>query len=529
MIASSTAGGNRTGAVVAAGLAALWVFGAGLQWGTLTAGGADAHGYVSQASLWLRRDLVIEQPIAREVPWPDADWTFSPLGYRPGQQSGTIVPIYPAGLPIAMAFAQAIAGPRAVFVVVPLLGAVFVVAGAAFAWRMSTPTAGALAALLLASSPTVLFSVMWPMSDVPAAAWWAVALLLATGAGTGSAIGSGVSAALAILTRPNLVGLALVPGLYLAERFRAGPNRGMAFIRLGLFGTISAVGCVGVAAIHTWLYGSPFATGHGDLANLFSLSRLPTTLWGFVTRPLRVEPILVLLGLTGLTIQLRRRDNGEARALTWLALGVAGLVFVSYAFYFTFPDWWYLRLLLPLYPGLAALAGTGAVWLAGLVPHRHRVAAVSLMACAIVGAGLWQAVERGVFRLEQEESRYAVVGRFVSRTLPPNAALFSFQESGSLRYYGQRLTLRYDVLAPEWLERALTLMQSQGYRPYFVLEEQEVPIFRDRFQDSSALGRLDWPAAAELKEGPVWVQIFDPSDRARSKNGHEVATRMIDP
>src|SRR5688572_16166336 len=50
---------------------------------TRMAGGADAYGYVSQADLWLRGSLAVQQPWVAEVPWPDAKWTFTPLGYRP--------------------------------------------------------------------------------------------------------------------------------------------------------------------------------------------------------------------------------------------------------------------------------------------------------------------------------------------------------------------------------------------------------------------------------------------------------------
>ena len=200
------------------GLSALWVGGAGWWWGTRSAGSADAHGYISQAALWLDRDLIVPVPMATTVPWDDAEWTFAPLGYRPGVARGTLVPVYPAGLPLVMAAAEAVGGRRAIYLVVPLFGMLAVLASASLATRLASPAAGAIAALSIASSPTFLFSLMWPMSDVPASALWAVGLVLATGAGLLSAGGAGVAIGLAVLTRPNLVLVSLAPVGYLLWR-----------------------------------------------------------------------------------------------------------------------------------------------------------------------------------------------------------------------------------------------------------------------------------------------------------------------
>ncbi len=91
----------------------------GLAKGTWVAGGADAYGYVSQALLWLNGLPVRAEPLAAIVPWPQAEWSLSPLGYRPGLGPGLIVPTYPPGLPLVMAAAAGIGGPGAVFWVVP--------------------------------------------------------------------------------------------------------------------------------------------------------------------------------------------------------------------------------------------------------------------------------------------------------------------------------------------------------------------------------------------------------------------------
>ena len=139
--------------------------------GTFSAGGADSYGYVSQADLWLQRTLIIEEPLADEAPWRNANWTLTPFGYRPGDRRGTMVPTYSPGLPMVMAAFKAVGGPNAVYYVVPLLGALTVWLTFVLGSRLAGPLAGLLAAAALLVSPAFLFQLMWPMSDVPAAAW----------------------------------------------------------------------------------------------------------------------------------------------------------------------------------------------------------------------------------------------------------------------------------------------------------------------------------------------------------------------
>src|SRR5262245_23794276 len=138
----------------------------GIRFGTFTASGADSYGYVSQADLWLQRTLIVEQPLGRDAPWREAVWTLSPLGYRPGDERGTMVPTYSPGLPMLMAAFKATGGANAVYYVVPLLGALAVWLTFILGRSISGSHAGAFAALALAVSPAFVFQLMWPMSDV---------------------------------------------------------------------------------------------------------------------------------------------------------------------------------------------------------------------------------------------------------------------------------------------------------------------------------------------------------------------------
>ena len=524
-------------------VAALWVGLAGLIWGTFVAGGADAYGYVSQATLWLEGDLVQEHPIDDPLPWPEVDATLTPLGYRPGLELGTTVPVYPVGLPLVMASLQAVGGPLAVYFAVPLLGAVLVLATAALAGRAGGPTAAGFAAVLLALSPTLLYSVTWPMSDVAATAWWAVAIWAVGRGGPRAAAGGGVATALAVMTRPNLVGVGLVPFAILAmEAWRHRTRASL--VRLAWFAGPAAAGCFAVAAVHTVLYGSPLASGHGDLGTFFDAAAPATTpvsavetavasIWrpvdnvlDFLGRLITIEPALTLGAAAGLAVAARPGASASERTAGVVGLGLIGTVFASYAYFNTFSAWWFLRLLLPAYPALALLSGLAVAFLVDRLGGILRPVVLTYLVIACGWFGVSEVLEREVHFTWINESRYVRVGDHVRRMLPPDAVLITAQQSGSLRHYTDRPIVRFDTMHAEWLEPAVDHLREIGYTPYFVVEDHERDLFIGRFASVTPLGALDWPPRVAF-EGPTAVWIFDPRDRARQDAGDEIQTERV--
>ena len=71
---------------------------------------ADSYGYLAQAELWIRSVPRVEQALPQSFPWPDAQRTFAPLGYRPSIDARAIVPTYPPGYPLLMAAALLLFG-----------------------------------------------------------------------------------------------------------------------------------------------------------------------------------------------------------------------------------------------------------------------------------------------------------------------------------------------------------------------------------------------------------------------------------
>jgi len=65
--------------------------------------------------------------------------------------------------------------------------------------------------------------------------------------------------------------------------------------------------------------------------------------------------------------------------------------------------------------------------------------------------------------------------------------------SGSVRYYADRLTLRYESLGVDEYGTALQYLRDRGRPVYAMLDETEVDIFRQRYRDVGDVSWLDKP------------------------------------
>jgi hypothetical protein len=494
--------------------AALISFVVGVRYGTFTAGGSDSYGYVSEAGLWLKGHLVVAQPLAVTAPWPDADWTFSPLGYRPGRTPGTIVPICAAGLPLAMAGFLALFGPNGVYLAVPTLGALAVWWTFVLGRKLDNATTGAAAAVLVAASPIFLFQLVAPMSDVPVTAWWLLVLVLITRTTPASSFWSGLATSAALLTRPNLVPLVMVPMVFLAA---SGPNpraRAVVFFGLGV-----APGCLAIAAINATLYGSPLQSGYGSLSALFGLDGLAANLVLYPRWLLETHTPFVGLAAAA-PWMLRRRD------LVLLFLGMSVAVFACYAFYMRMDGWLFVRFLLPAIPLLLILSSAVALTLLRRISWKWQPLAIVTLLSVMTWSYWLTAVGHGLLMEQVWERHFVDVSVFVRQTLPPEAAVLTIGYSGSVRHYSGRMTLRWDALQPEWLDPALAFLRAKGYVPYLVLDPLEEAQFQRQFQGHSDLSALDWPPTAK-GEGAGGTRIYDPADRQRFMAGETVKTRTI--
>ncbi|HEY0285228.1 MAG TPA: STT3 domain-containing protein [Vicinamibacterales bacterium] len=488
----------------------IFVFAVAMRMSLFEARAADQYGYVSQAALWARGNLVIHEPLAATAPWPDATWTVAPLGYRPGPIPATIVPTYPPGLSLVMAGFIKLVGPFGAFMAVPLLGSLAVVATFFLGRRVGGPACGLLAAMLLSTSPIFLFQLREPMSDVPVTAWWVVATVLVATPTAASALGGGLAASAAIVTRPNLIPLAALLGVFVLSCTSLRlPTR---LRNASLFGAGVLPGCAGLAYFNQSLYGSPFASGYGSTAELFKFQYLGANLSNYPRWLVETETPLIVLAL--LAPWLIRTS------LSWLFVGMSATLFACYAFYRPFDNWTYLRFLLPAIPLLLILSGAAILHLSQRLSSQSSRWLVAAFCLAVMA---WRWDRAGMQPPRPHDRRFAVIGEFVRDELPPNAILLSMQHSGSVRYYSGRLTLRWDLLSAEWLEPSLTFLRTKGYRPFLLLEEWEQPQFAQRFSARTKLGALDWQPFARYS-GEIRTDIFDPADQGRSGPPEEIRT-----
>jgi len=502
------------------------VVAAGLHWGTFAVGGSDSYCYVHQAQGWSTGRLQVIEPLALDAPWPDAPRTFAPAGHVPSPTvAGAAVPMCPAGLSIAMApfvlidrnlsYVGAGSGrPVALFLVVPLFGALLVwsvyVLGSRFARRV-----GLASALLVACSPAFLFQLVQPMSDVPAAALWVLALACATSSRPHAPAMAGFATSAAILMRPNLLPLGIVLGLFILTR----PQRTMRERMRGaaLFAAASAPGCLAVAMIQQTLYGSPLRSGYGSLDTLFSTANIAPNAARYFQWMWQSHTPAWLLALAAPLVL--------PGWLTRLLLAFAIVNVACYLPYVVFNDWWYLRFMLPAIAVLLVLTAATidsiaarALWARDTRSsrtHGVRAALSSVLTIAMCLFFIREARARSVFDLQRLESRYERAGEYVARRLPENALIITSWESGSVRFYSNRKTLVWDALDPAWLDRAIAYSRTRGLEPYLLFERWEEPLFRQRFA-GSRVAALDWPPAAEIAGQ---VRIYRPEDRERYLKG----------
>jgi hypothetical protein len=500
-----------THAPAAAIVSAAAIAGVGIGFGTFAASAADPAAYVSHSALIDEGRLTIEAPLARAVDWHEATWTFTPLGYRPGRTPGTIVPGYPLGLPLVMAAARRLVGEIGPFLVGPALAALAVLATFAIGARFASPRAGVIAAVLLASSPIVQVQTVQPMSDVPAMAWWTLAVACAARRTLLSSSIAGLLAGLALLTRPNLAPLAALvapvalgwPRTTTAARFHVG--------RVGLYLAGLAPGVLGLAAMQWLLHGSPFRSGYGDISDFFAVANIWPNVGDYARRLLTGEgPALTLAAAAIVTLTLSRVWPPGVAALVKLAGVSAAFVLALYLPYGVFPDWAYLRFLLPALPlAFAAIGGLVSEALDRVALPARGVALLAALTL-LVSVNVSHAAQQSAYVLRDYEARYRTIGRYLAASSPADRVIVTSQQSGSAHFYTGLPILRWDLLAVD-LETAIARLRALGKHPILVVEDWERPALRERFP-SGPTASLDWPARAEAGR-TTRVGVWDPGDR----------------
>jgi hypothetical protein len=445
---------------------------------------------------WRKADPLDEGGVA-----PRNEWLTTPLGWRPAVPAFQ-APTYPPGLPLLMAVPHAMAGIDGATAVVVASAAIAVWATGLLAGG----TAGIIAAVLLAFGPAFLYQSIQPMSDVPVTAAWTSCFLLLVNDRTRGAspqAWAGVACALAVLIRPNLAPLALVP--LLVARNRAA------------FALPVAVAGVFLAFVQNAWYGSPLRSGYGTAEELFALANVVPNLERYAQWLIATAPMLALAPL-GL-VRIRR----EWRALAMAAFAV--LVIAAYLVYAVFDHWSYLRFLLPALAVCAVLSGIElAAWIER-VPVAVRAPLLVVLLAGIGAHGLWVSRSLDAFKLHAQLSRVAQVAGYLNQSAPATAVIVSGEQSGAMRYYTGRSILRWEAATPELLSAALGVLDRVGQPVYVALDAWEEGPFRSKFHGVAAVA-LDWPPAVEAGTTHR-TKLWRLSDRARFLSGDRVETLRL--
>jgi hypothetical protein len=499
-------GSGAAGLFIAA-LAAIGLAAFGVAKGTWAVGGSDSSCYGLMAQAFASGGLQPSSPLAVEAPWPDAQRTLAPGGFIPSPvRSDAASPICAPGMSVLMAPLAALFGRDAIFWLVPFSGAVLVWSAFVLARRLAGGVSGVTAAILTATSPIVLFQVVQPMNDVLAAALWIAAFAVLFSLRQPIVVGMLVG--LAILVRPNLAPLALVIGATPVVLKWSNSARVVSMIAIAaLPGTITMLW------LNQQLYGSLIGTGYGDAAQLFAAGNVAQNLSNFGRAFLDTQYLVPLLGLTAPFV-----FTDEKRRISIVLLIGAAVVALIYFLYHPYPEWWYLRFLIPALVVLVILTSAAGVELAS----RARMGGVvPIVAVLLAIVGTRAAGERQAFELQRLEGRYRDAAALAAERLPDNAVLITVWQSGSLRFHAGREAVMWDALDPAWLDRAVSWLGEHGRPPYFLFERREEAEFRNRFRGHSTFGALDWPPRIDLNRQ---VRIYDPGDRARFLAGEKYPT-----
>jgi hypothetical protein len=484
---------HATPRAFAGAVAAATVF-AGIICGADVAGGADSYGYVSQAHLFVTGQLKVPQPLLDDLPADVPREALVPLGYRLSHDRSALVPTYAPGLPMVMAVFERVGGPRAVFLVMPILAGLAVWTTYALGRSLVGELGGSLAAFFLATSPAFVLQLLYPpMSDIVAAAWWTTAIVLMWRPGRLTALAAGAATAAAILTRPNLVPLAaVVGGVYLSGLWPRG-GRSLAAQRLLLFTAPALAACGVVAWLNAYWYGSPLASGYGSLSGgLFRWEYVWPNLTNYTTWTLASQGVLSLLSLVGLPALWRYACARGQQAMFTVLICFAVTAYACYAFYLPLDSWWTLRFLFPAFPVFFILIVAGGLAVIDRLPDVWRsVGVVALVVAMTVHTTAFGRSEN-VFS-PAAEMRFEIVGRYINDHTPPRSAFFTMLHSGSVRHYSGRLTVRYDWIQPDRFEAMVTHLQQRGYATFLLIDDAEENAFRRQFSGSRVLDLLGSP------------------------------------
>jgi hypothetical protein len=352
-----------------------------------------------------------------------------------GTLDGTMVPTYPAGVPMHQALLGKLFGwNRGPFVLGPLIGFLTLFVFVALMCELGVPLEYAMGgAAVYVLIPVFVDHAVQPVSDVVASFYSIIAIWLALRASRVApailpAILSGVAFSIGVWVRPTNFLLCIA----LAFALRWNPRRLIA----------SAIGSAPLGLALAWwdktLYGSPFRTGYGSLFDVIKASPVCGAFHLRMTATLMTP----LVALGALFVFFDRRVDGWLRALIGVWLG-------SFLLFYSFYDFCDERFLLPALPALVAgfllVVKRAAGAIGAYTPVFAQVVA-GLVIVAVIGVQIETLYDQETLQLVKFDSIYPTSIAFAEARMPKNAVVVSGLMAGAFLYDSGRYTFRFDVL-----------------------------------------------------------------------------------
>ena len=496
-----------------------------VRYNTWAAWATDSGAYISAGRAWARGELFTPATFIFWAPWAGNGQVEFPLGHVEGPIKGTITGQYPLGYPLLIAAAFRLGGDLAPHLISPLFTGVLAWCAFLLGRLMATAWAGVLAALMIAATPVVLGHAVMPFSDVPAAALWALAWLMSVRPGYTAALASGAAAAFAVMTRPNLAPLAVVIAATVTFADYTGWKRALG--RLVAFGILGSLGPGLVLWSQAVLYGHPLQSGYRvPMSSFFSLERVAYNAGLYPRMLAALHSWLALAGLAFVPFGVRRmRSSPEAYTRGLLVWSAVGLIVVNYALYLpylTYVGWFWLRFLLPALLALFLLLAAGLDDLRLWLQRRWKWLAYAALIPGLVVPWFGEKEIRPQVGYE----RIHMMERYLAEVLPPNAVVLTYAHGGAIAAATGRPIIRIDYIEGDALDRVVRALQRRGYRPVYVFDVAvEGPFVGERFRKSE-LGRLTWPARAELTS-VTSIVYYDLADREAFFSGERWPTDIL--
>jgi hypothetical protein len=468
-------------------------------------GGCDSYGYANLGQTISK--LKATEPVKELAEFnlsQDYIDLFIPIANLRGPRPGTMSNVYSIGLPLHAAVAAAIFGwDIGPFLVSPLSAALSVLLmyliGLEFGLSRRLSAAGG---ILLGIFPTVTSQGLVLMTDVPALLWSLATILAALRSRKNLrwAVAAGFAFGVSILMRPPDA-LLLIPILF------ALPISIKSLTRFALGGLPTAV----VFFLYNWAaYGNPLEVGHAAAGqySLFKFTLFTTHISQFAYWISILMSPLALFSWAATIANKSVHWRDRALIISWF-----GGFYIFWCFYDIEYDydgsWWFTRYLLP---------GLPAVILGFLLTIRYisdlfnnwadkglNIAMGKFVAPILLIPVFMTSVSRIRFYniydagVGQEEMKKAAL--WAGKILPEKSLVVSADYSGTVRYYLNHSSLRYDQVKPGQFSAVKDRIKEKGRQLYALLiyyepdtAQRKIPgkwTLIDTFNGHTTLWRID--------------------------------------